>query len=164
MNLYNPTNDVIEDRFNNFTYVVGPQSNLSVSDDCAKHMLKRKGRYGLVSLDYSEAEEKKFGSLAAYKESKKNEGLKTYKAWKQECLNQEMLFPREVNHKNGGEVELSSTQVPKFKSKMEEIDALMRIKSSDDIFVKPSIEVAPLKKRGRPFRKSQVTHVEQASA
>jgi hypothetical protein len=128
MNLYNPTEDVIKERFNGFMITVGPGESKSVSDDCGKHMIKKCSNLGLVSVHFSEKEEEAFGSFKEYKKLRRMEGLNNYKDWISQCLNQEQVFPREVSQKNGGEVELATTQVPYFKKKLIEIDALINKK------------------------------------
>lgn len=126
MNLYNPTNDVIEDRYSGIVYMVDPDEIKSLPDDIGKHMVRRNRKSGLVSLDYGIKEEKDYGSISNMKETKKTEGLQAYRDWIQVCFNQESVFPREVKQKNGGEVELSSTRIPYFKAKLKEIDDLIK--------------------------------------
>lgn len=154
MNLFNTTEDVIEDRFNGYTIVVGPGEMKSVSDDAGRHMIMRNKIKGLVSLDYGEAEEKHFGSLSEFKKFKKAEGLKQYKDWLSQLLSQEQLFPREVTQKNGGEVELSNTKVPYFKNKIKEVESLLA--KRDEV----QSEVKETKKMGRPRK---VINVEQGT-
>lgn len=166
MKLYNPTEDVIEERFNGFPVIVGPGEEKSVSDDCGLHMMMKRGCYGLISLEYGENEEKEYGSFTNFKKIMRNSGLKTYKEWLQQCLQQEQLFPREVSQKNGGEVELSNTKVPYFKNKLKEIDSLIErnIKEeTQEIKTEEKVEAVPVvkkaKKRGRPRK---VKHVDKS--
>lgn len=157
MNLFNPTEDVIEDRYLGIVHVIGPGQTKSVSDDCGNHMLRRKGCQGLVSIDYSPKEEEKYGSLKNFQRFKSIEGLKAYRAEIEKNLNQESMFPREVTQKNGGEVEMAATRVPFFKNKLKEIDALID-RASRETEPKHALEPAKLetaspaaapKKRGR---------------
>lgn len=155
MNLYNPTLDVIEDRYKGFSYVIGPEQELSVSDDTGNHLLMRRERYGLVCLDYSSSIEQKFGSLKEFKKVKRKQGLDAYKAWLDQCLTQEKLFPREVQLKNGGEVESSTTRVPYFQNKIKEIDFLLKKNDPEKEVSEaiPSEVAAPAKRRGRkPYK------------
>ncbi|MBP7209568.1 MAG: hypothetical protein KBA02_00065 [Paludibacteraceae bacterium] len=131
MNLYNPTADVIKERFNGFMITIGPDETKSVADDCGKHMIKKCGNLGLVSIHFSEKEEEAFGSFKEYKKLRKMEGLNNYKTWIQQCLSQEQVFPREVSQKNGGEVEMSTTKVPYFKNKLKEIEELLNAKEEE---------------------------------
>ena len=154
MKLYNPTQDVIEGRFSNFTYEFGPEVTKSVTDDCGKHLLSKCGSLGLVSIDYGEAEEQKYGSIAEYKKIKKEEGLKAYKEWLTHCMQQEQMFPRENQEKNGGEVELSNTKVPYFKNKIKEVENLLAGKMT--------LTTEP-KKKGRPPKVNNVNETTATS-
>ncbi len=159
MNLYNPTLDVIEDMFNGFSYIIGPDQTKSVSDDAGKHLVRRMGMYGLVSLDYGVKEEAKFGSLKEFTKTKKKEGLASYKAFLDQCLMQEQMFPREVQHKNGGEVELGTTRVPFFKNKVKEVEALLKKEEDGVKEIKEEVKKETsfaLKRRGRPARNVKV--------
>lgn len=156
MNIYNTTADVIEDRYNGFSFVVGPDKTLSVSDDAGAHLMRRQARNGLVCLDYGSKEEEKFGSLKEFKKHKKKEGLKAYKEWTAQCMSQEKHFPKEVNMRNGGDMELSTTRVPFFTNKIKEIDNLLKQaeddvegKSIDKIEAKKEISKEIMKRRGR---------------
>lgn len=155
MKLYNPTEDVVEEGFNGFMFVVGPGATKDVSDDCGKHMIRKKAKCGLVVIDYGEKEEKAFGSISKYKEQKRTEGLKAYLENLKEQMNKELMFPREVAMKNGGEVEQSNTQVPFFKNKIKEVETLLSPKPSAIL----TVPVAEKKKMGRPPRKAKVEDV-----
>jgi len=158
MKLYNPTEDVIENKFNGFIVIIGPGKDKSVSDDCGKHMMMKCGNLGLVAIEYGEKEEEKYGSYANFKKSMKKVGLTNYKNWVQQCLQQEQLFPREVSQKNGGEVESSTTRVPYFKNKLKEIESLMEEKEAAE--VKTEEVAVPKKKLGRPRK---VTNVNESA-
>lgn len=171
MQVYNTTDDVIEQRYLKFNYVVGPDEMKSVADDCGDHLIRNKNKYGLVQLDYGIKEEEQYGSLKNYKLVKKIEGLKNYKAWTKHCLDQESMFKREVTQKNGGEVEMAATQVPTFEKRLKRIDALISEaqKEYDQFLInkksesKETVEQIPVKK-GRPFQKREVINVDSATA
>jgi len=153
MNLYNPTTDVIEDMHKGFCHVVGPDQIVSVADDTGNHMMMRQARNGLVRLDYGQKEEEKFGSLKEFKKHKKKDGLKAYKDWVAQCMSQEKHFPKEVNMKNGGDMELSTTRVPFFTNKIKEIDNLIKQAEDEAIKKEEKIETKSekvvIKRRGR---------------
>jgi len=125
MNIFNTTEDVVEGKYRGFLIVVGPGETKSVSDDAGVHILKKLSDYGLVNLNYGEEEEKKYGSLSNFKNTKKLEGLTAYLNCMKRNLSQEQMFPRENQQKNGGEVELSNTRIPHFKNKIKEIENLI---------------------------------------
>lgn len=127
MQLFNTTDDVIVQEFAGLTKIIGPGEEKQFPDDCASHLLLRKRDEGLVALNYTENEEKLYGSIKSYKAHKKIEGLKAYKAKTEQCINEEKVFRRENQQKNGGEVELSYTQLPKFEARLKQInDALKK--------------------------------------
>lgn len=174
MQVYNPTEDVIEQRYLKFNYLIGPEEIQSVKDDCGEHLIRTKNKYGLVQLDYGIKEEKEYGSLNNYKLTKKIDGLKNYKTWTKYCLDQESMFKREVTQKNGGEVEMSATQMPILEKRLKRIDVLISDaqKEYDQYLLnknykqedKPKeIEQIPAK-RGRPFTKREVINVDSATA
>lgn len=171
MQVYNTTEDVISQRYLKFDYIVGPEEIKSVADDCGDHLIRNKSNYGLVKLDYGIKEEEQYGSLKNYKLVKKIEGLKKYKAWTKHCIDQESMFKREVTQKNGGEVEMSATQVPTFEKRLKRIDTLISDAEKEyDQFliskkseVKKDVEQIPIKK-GRPFQKREVINVDSATA
>src|SRR5882724_1274700 len=105
MNIYNATEDARIVTFNNFSHIIGPGETKAFSDDAGRFIIMKHSCYGLVSLEYGDKDEAKYGSLSEFKKAKKLEGLKLYKDFTEHCLKQEQMFPRENNVKNGGEVE-----------------------------------------------------------
>lgn len=157
MQLYNPMPYVIEDEFNHFITVFQPGEIKSVMDDAGIHFIRRKRDFGLVELNYGFKEEEQFGSLSKYKESKAKEGLQMARARLLNDINQESMFPREVNLKSGGEVELSTTQIPAKQALLKQIDEMLNPKQESTLSVKEEVkeldeDVVIPKRRGRPPR------------
>jgi hypothetical protein len=148
MNLYNTTEDVIEQRFNGFMIVIGPGGTKAVSDDAGRFMMQKCMVMGLVSLDYGEKEEERYGSLAKFKESKKMEGLVNYKNWLTHNSNQDSEAERENTAKHGGKVEAAHSRQTYFKNKIKEVEALMK-QTEPEVKVEAK-EVKAEKKPGRP--------------
>lgn len=168
MQVYNTTEDVIVDHFLGLQKLIGPEEVKEFSDDCAYHLFRKNKTYGLVLLKYGFEEEEKYGSLKNFKILKRVEGLKAARDWAKHCLDQESMFKREVVQKNGGEVELAATQVPKFERKVKRLneliaqaekehDEFLRNKKSE---VKEEIAEEVKTKKGRPFTKREVINVD----
>lgn len=158
MNVYNTTEDVVETKFHNFIHIIGPGEVKAFSDDAGRFIVSKYGCYGLIGLEYGDKEEKKYGTLTAYKKAVRLEGLKKYKEWNEHCLRQEKPFKTEVNQKSGGDVELHTTQIPYFESKIKEVGLLIEkeVLPEKKEEVKSTLpDKAPtVKRRGRPARKT----------
>jgi hypothetical protein len=171
MQVYNPTEDVIIDHYLGLRKEIGPDEVKEFPDDCCYHLFRRQGTSGLVLLKYGMEEEEKYGSLKNCKLFKKIEGLKAAKTWTEHCLQQESMFKREVVQKNGGEVELASTQVPHFERKVKRLkDMISQAEKEYDAFLiskkseaKEEVVEEPKIKRGRPFQKKEVINVDSVT-
>lgn len=173
MQLYNPTRQEINQDYNSRNYIVKACSTRSVADDVGEHMLRKCKSYGLVSLDYTDREEKIYGSYEAFKKAKVKESFNNKIEFLQHCMKQEAFGVKESIEKNASPEIAMNFKVKQFEQEiiqsqkdLEEVlaeidksDPKMLVAKAD--FTEQNLQfLASVKKKGRPFAKKAEVVVE----
>ena len=121
MIIYNPTEDVVEGFCDGRPYLFSPDGEIEVEKHIGEFLLRKYNREGLTPLDFNSSLKSQYSSFDEFKLTMKLDGVKRYKGFIEECLYMEKAFPKEVNMKNGGEMEMSNTKVPFFENRLKQI-------------------------------------------
>lgn len=151
MQLYNPNQEDLNHDAMSRNYIIEAGKTRTVTEDVGEHLVRKLKSYGLVSLDYGDKEEKKYGSFDAYKKAKGLEGLKLKLQFLNEYRAQESYGIKESIEKNAAPEIAMNFKVKEFENQIKELRDYISEMEHGEV-----LEVSEPKKRGRPARKPEL--------